>query len=72
MKECDIVKIKNLNLEGMIITKGVDIETKKEKFQIYIDENNTYFCSEEDLIFVGTLDDEIEEIKLENMSIGVA
>lgn len=73
MKVCDIVLIKSLNLEGMIISIGKDLETNEKKYQIHIqDQEETYFCKEEDLKFITTFDDVIDEFIEENIVTGKA
>lgn len=57
-KTSDVVKIKSLNIEGMIVSVGLDLETNKNKYQVYISEDyvTTYFCLEEDLELKTDLD----------------
>lgn len=57
-KTSDVVKIKSLNIEGMIVSVGLDLETNKSKYQVYIsdDYGTTYFCLEEDLELKTDLD----------------
>jgi len=62
----DIVKILSLGIEGLIIDTGLDLETNKTKYFI-IDENNKGIIDvEEDLVFVTTLDDQLDLLKEQN------
>lgn len=62
----DIVKILSLGIEGLIIDTGLDLETNKTKYFI-IDENNKGIIDvEEDLVFITTLDEQLDLLKKEN------
>ena len=60
-KECDIVFIKELNKEGMIFGKAIDLETKIEKYFVHIGADEDVICRDEDLEFITTLNDRIQE-----------
>jgi len=72
-KICDIVIIKKLKLEGMIVSIGLDLETNQEKYQIHIqNQDYTYFCKEEDLEYKTNLDAIVEECLEDNQTKGQA
>lgn len=57
----DIVRILPKNKEGLIIDFGVDLETLKIKYAVYTEERKElFFCLPEDLVFISTLDEELE------------
>lgn len=73
LKVCDIVLIKSLGIEGMIVSIGLDLETKTEKYQIHVDgQDYTYFCVKEDLEYKTNLDEMVERFKEENSPKGQA
>lgn len=62
-KNADIVKIISLNSEGLIMDSGLDLETNKIKYAVFLqDERRLVFCLEEDLIFISTLEEELEKV----------
>lgn len=70
---CDIVKIKKLNYEGMIVCIGLDLDTLQNKYQVYVPEKElVYFCLEEDLELKSNFEELLEEAKEMNQSKGEA
>ena len=59
----DIVKLIPLNIECMVMDRGIDLETKKLKYALFSQRGRElYFAEESDMIFITTLEEEIEEI----------
>lgn len=62
MKNGDIVRLISLNKECLLVDIGLDLETKKNKCFVIDKENNNYIVEESDIIFVSTLEDELEQM----------
>lgn len=71
-KEKDIIKIKNLNVEGMIMYSGKSFETDETMYCIVTQQNLIYFVKDCDIIKIGTLEEKVEEYRLENSSHAIA
>ena len=66
-KVCDIIKIKKIDKEGMIVAIGIDLKSGEKRYQVYVqNEEYSYFCVDEDLEFKTDLDSILEKIVEEN------
>lgn len=69
--EGDIALIKPISKEGMVINFGLDLETHRYKYMLIVEkpdveECDVYYCNEEDLVFITTFDEVIEDFKRDN------
>lgn len=67
-EEKDIIKIKSLDIEGMIMYIGKSLETDETIYCVITQQNLIYFVKECDIIKTGTLEEKVEEYELENSS----
>lgn len=62
----DIVFIKSLEKEGMILNIGTDLETNETKYCVVDTEKVIYFIKNNDIIKIDTLEERLEEYEEEN------
>ena len=67
--ECDIVFIHPCKKEGMITNYCLDLETLKYKYTVIVENENNdecemYICLEEQLTFITTFEDRLEQVKV--------
>ena len=60
MKNGNIVFIKSLGLEGILLSHAIDVKTNKMFCVIYCEGDSHYIVEESDLVFVETLEESLE------------
>ena len=61
LKPGDIVRVIDRNEEGLLANIGFDLELHKTKYIVVINEDRVYITDEANLLFVSTLEEELEE-----------
>lgn len=62
-EKSNIVKIKSINKEGIILNIGLDVHTQEKEYCISTNENVIYFVRENDIILIDTLDNRLKQYK---------
>ena len=61
--ECDIVFVKPIKKEGLVVAVALDLETHSEKYFVHIEYGKDVICRDEDLELISTLEKEIEKVE---------
>ena len=68
MEPSDIVWIKPLKKEGMLVNFSRDSHDGKEKCVVFVENDRVYIVDRDDITFVATLDESIEAEKEKRLS----